>query len=84
MTLRVDERAGLRKVGHTIPASVQNHHSVSDAVGFKEKPIRLIGNPQIYSMVVQPVVSRWSPWGSLDSEFPSPIGHPHMTGRASR
>ena len=58
--------------------------SLSGAVGFKEKCIRLNGYPKPYPMVVHmPKVSQWPPRDGLDSELPSPRTPAHA-GRALR
>ena len=72
VTLRVRERGGLWKVGHTTMASAKNPHS-GVPLALKEKLIRLNGYPKPYPMVVHaPTINRWPPRGGLDSEFPSP------------
>ena len=58
--------------------------SLRGAVGFDENLIRLNGSPKPYPMVVHtPIVSRWLPRGGWIQSFLL-LGHPPMTGRASR
>ena len=72
MTLRVRERGGLRKVGHTTMASAQNPHSWVP-LALKEKLISLNGYPKPYPIVVHtPIVSKWPPSGGVDSKFSYP------------
>ena len=70
MTLRVRERGGLCKVGHTNMASAQNLHSGVQLALYKSSSTSMATLSHIPWRVVRPVI-RLPPRGGLDSEFPS-------------
>ena len=83
MILRVRERGGLRKVGHTTMASAKKP-SLRGADGFKENLSRLNGYPKHYPMMVHTPISAGGHHGEVWVQNFFFLGHPPMTGRASR
>ena len=72
LTLRIRERGGLRKVGHTTMALAQ--YPPSGVLWLKISSSASMATLSHTQMVVRmPKVSRWPPRGGLDSEFPSPM-----------